>query len=235
MLKIGICDDEELIVQYVEKLIQENTKEPKKLYKYTQMYQIEQDIKDKILDDLDILYIDIKINQDNGIEIAERMQRNNPKLKIIYMTAYSQYSEEIFRTMPTYLLLKPIKKEKFQASLKKAINEIKRVEESKVFRVKGKIFNIKIDNIKFIESDKRIAIIYEKDIKRNIYTKLSELEEMLPKQFVRCHQSYIVNLDNVRELQPYEFVLQTGEVVPISQLKYKETKKAFIEYLGDTS
>ena len=35
----------------------------------------------------------------------------NPKIKIIYMTAYNQHSEAIFKTKPTYLLLKPIKKE----------------------------------------------------------------------------------------------------------------------------
>lgn len=77
-------------------------------------------------------------------------------------------------------------------ALIKAIKEDKTEESVKTFSVKGKIFNIKINNIKYIESDKRVAIIHEKDIVRKIYAKLNELEELLPKQFIRCHQSYII-------------------------------------------
>jgi len=233
MLKIAICDDEEIIVQYVEKIIQEMMKENIKIYKYTKAEKIELDNAKGILEDLDVLYIDIKMNQTNGIEVAKKMQISNPKLKIIYMTAYSQYSEEIFQTRPSYLLLKPIKKEKLKESFQKAIKEENGTEKIKTFSIKGKIFNIKINDIKYIESDKRIAIIYETDIKRKIYAKLNELEEILPKQFIRCHQSYIINMDKVRELNSHEFILDTGERIPVSQLKYRETKNSFLQYLGD--
>lgn len=233
MLKIAICDDEEIIVHYVEKLIQESIDENAKIYKYTDANKLKADNKKGKLKDIDILYIDIKINENNGIEIAKMMQKENQKLKIIYMTAYSQYSEEIFQTTPTYLLLKPLKKDKFKEALIKAMQGEKAGDNVKTFSVKGKIFNIKINNIKYIESDKRVAIIHEKDIVRKIYAKLNELEEILPKQFIRCHQSYIINLDKVRELNSHEFVLNTGERIPISQLKYKNTKNLFIQYLGE--
>ena len=104
------------------------------------------------------------------------------------MTAYSQYSEAIFKTKPTYLLLKPIKKEQIKKSLEKALQE---------------------EKIRYIESNKRLVIIYEEDIKRRIYGKLNEIEEMLHSNFVRYHQSYIVNLEHVRELNTHEFVLRT--------------------------
>ena len=111
MLKIAIFDDEKIIVDYVEKIIKNYLKENIKIYKYTKITEIEKDYKKGIFQEIDIMYIDIKINQTNGIEVAEKMQAENPNLEVIYMTAFSQYSEEIFRTKPTYLLLKPIKKE----------------------------------------------------------------------------------------------------------------------------
>lgn len=83
------------------------------------------------------LCIDIKIDLLNGIEIAKKIQQENPKIKIIYMKAYSQYSEAIFKTKPTYLLLKPIKKEQIKKSLEKALQE-----ENKV-----KIFNIEVEKV----------------------------------------------------------------------------------------
>ena len=203
------------------------------VYKYTDGKKLKEDNKKEKLKDINILFIDIKINENNGIEIAKIMQKENQDLKIIYMTAYSQYSEEIFQTTPTYLLLKPLKKDKFKEAITKALKESKKGEGIKTFSVKGKIFNIKVNNIKYIESNKRVAIIHENDLIRKIYAKLNELEEILPKQFIRCHQSYIINLDKVSELSSHEFVLSTGERVPISQLKYKETKDLFIQYLGE--
>lgn len=209
MLGIAVFDDEKIIVDYVGELIKENLDVNAKIYKYTKLEEFKGDCKKGILQKINAIYIDIKIDSLNGIEIARKIQQENPKIKIIYMTAYSQYSEAIFKTKPTYLLLKPIKKEQIKKSLERALQEEKQNKSIKTFNIKGKIFNIEVEKIKYIESNKRVVIIYEEDLKRRIYGKLDEIEEMLSSNFVRCHQSYIVNLEYVRELNTHEFVLRT--------------------------
>ena len=209
MLGIAVFDDEKIIVDYVGELIKENLDVNAKIYKYTKLEEFKGDCKKGILQKINAIYIDIKIDSLNGIEIAQKIQQENPKIKIIYMTAYSQYSEAIFKTKPTYLLLKPIKKEQIKKSLERALQEEKQNKTIKTFNIKGKIFNIEVEKIKYIESNKRVVIIYEEDLKRRIYGKLDEIEEMLSSNFVRCHQSYIVNLEHVRELNTHEFVLHT--------------------------
>ena len=209
MLGIAVFDDEKIIVDYVGELIKENLDVNAKIYKYTKLEEFKGDCKKGILQKINAIYIDIKIDSLNGIEIAQKIQQENPKIKIIYMTAYSQYSEAIFKTKPTYLLLKPIKKEQIKKSLERALKEEKQNKNIKTFNIKGKIFNIEVEKIKYIESNKRVVIIYEEDLKRRIYGKLDEIEEMLPSNFVRCHQSYIVNLEHARELNTHEFVLHT--------------------------
>lgn len=209
MLGIAVFDDEKIIVDYVGELIKENLDVNAKIYKYTKLEEFKGDCKKGILQKINAIYIDIKIDSLNGIEIAQKIQQENPKIKIIYMTAYSQYSEAIFKTKPTYLLLKPIKKEQIKKSLERALQEEKQNKSIKTFNIKGKIFNIEVEKIKYIESNKRVVIIYEEDLKRRIYGKLDEIEEMLSSNFVRCHQSYIVNLEHVRELNTHEFVLHT--------------------------
>ena len=209
MLGIAVFDDEKIIVDYVGELIKEKLDVNAKIYKYTKLEEFKGDCKKGILQKINAIYIDIKIDSLNGIEIAQKIQQENPKIKIIYMTAYSQYSEAIFKTKPTYLLLKPIKKEQIKKSLERALKEEKQSKNIKTFNIKGKIFNIEVEKIKYIESNKRVVIIYEEDLKRRIYGKLDEIEEMLSSNFVRCHQSYIVNLEHVRELNTHEFVLHT--------------------------
>ena len=106
LLKIAIFDDEEVIVDYIESLIREGIEQDVRIYKYTEPQTLRRDFKKGLLQELDILYIDIKINRVNGITIAKTMQEQNPNLRIVYVTAYSEYSEDIFMTTPTYLLLK---------------------------------------------------------------------------------------------------------------------------------
>ena len=90
MLKIAIFDDEEVIVQYLESLIREFVEEDVRIYKYTEIQNLRKDLKKGLLQELDILYIDIKINRSNGITVAKTMQENNPNLRVVYVTAYSE-------------------------------------------------------------------------------------------------------------------------------------------------
>ena len=176
MLGIAVFDDEKIIVDYVGELIKEKLDVNAKIYKYTKLEEFKGDCKKGILQKINAIYIDIKIDSLNGIEIAQKIQQENPKIKIIYMTAYSQYSEAIFKTKPTYLLLKPIKKEQIKKSLERALKEENQSKNIKTFNIKGKIFNIEVEKIKYIESNKRVVIIYEEDLKRRIYGKLDEIE-----------------------------------------------------------
>ncbi len=112
MLGIAVFDDEKIIVDYVGELIKENLDVNAKIYKYTKLEEFKGDCKKEYFKNKCHIYRHKKIDLLNGIEIAKKIQQENPKIKIIYMTAYSQYSEAIFKTKPTYLLLKPIKKNK---------------------------------------------------------------------------------------------------------------------------
>ena len=75
--------------------------------------------------------------------------------------------------------------------------------ENKIYRV------VLPDKINFLDISELQGNTIEEDLKRRIYGKLDEIEEMLPSNFVRCHQSYIVNLEHARELNTHEFVLHT--------------------------
>ena len=92
MCKIAIFDDEKIIVDYVEKLIKKYMTKNIRIYKYIELSNLKEDIKRGELEDLDILYIDIKIDKVNGITIAEKMQKYNPNLKVIYMKSIRQYT-----------------------------------------------------------------------------------------------------------------------------------------------
>ena len=64
--------------------------------------------------------------------------------------------------------------------------------------------------------------------------KFGEVEAMLPRSaFVLCHRAYIVNLSCIKFIRPYEFLLRSGENVPIGKGRYPAIRKKFIDYIAD--
>lgn len=84
----------------------------------------------------------------------------------------------------------------------------------------------------FVESDRRKVRIHVSDDVFEAYGKISEFLRMLPSNFVQCHKSFLVNLGFVEQLERDCVVLTTGERVPVSQKRRKETREAFVTYVG---
>ena len=66
----------------------------------------------------------------------------------------------------------------------------------------------------------------------SVNQKLSELQLALEphSQFLRCHQSYLVNLDYVDKLEDSCFYMRDGQMIPISRNFYKQSKNAYYHY-----
>ena len=66
-----------------------------------------------------------------------------------------------------------------------------------------------------------------------VHLSLSDFEKQLPMgQFARCHNSYLVNLDEVREIGRTELSLQSGETLPMGRSYYKAFQSAFVRYIN---
>ena len=65
------------------------------------------------------------------------------------------------------------------------------------------------------------------------YGKLADYERRLPERFVRCHKSFLVNMDYVVACRSNELVLSTGQTVPVSQSRRKSTQEAVRAYVRD--
>lgn len=232
-MNIAICDDNITILNYLDLTINNILKSNCKISKFNNGSALEFYIDDTLRSNLDILIIDIDLGNENGIEIAKRIKAKYSTIKVIFITGFIDYSKNIFDAEPTYFIVKPIQIE----NLTKALNTaIKSIEEDKPnilsLSSKSTVASIKLKKIKYIESIKRQIIIHETDNELKIYFKLKELEKQLPKNFIRCHQSYIVNMDKVKYLNMYFFSLHSGEQIPVSQSRYNKTKETFLDYLG---
>ncbi|MDD6729115.1 MAG: LytTR family DNA-binding domain-containing protein [Eubacteriales bacterium] len=235
MYKIVACDDMKESLFFIRNVVEQNYFGQATVTLSTDAFSTIDYICETAKGNVDILMIDIDLGNDNGIEVAELIKQKYPHIKIIFFTGHIDYARDIFEADPCFFIVKPMTEERVIQAIDKAISLIQ-VERQFCISIvsKGEIRNLQLSRIRFVENRNRTLIIREQNLDCEVHMKLSELQKQLPDNFIRCHQSYIVNLSHIRELTLNGAELYSGEVIPVSRSKYSDTKKAFLEYLQAT-
>jgi len=169
----------------------------------------------------DLVFLDIQMPKITGFEMIELLDF---KPQIIFTTAYDQYALKAFEMNAVDYLLKPFSKDRMMAAIDKVKHRIlteenneEKLEELSNFRPgeafidrivvkdRHKIHIITVDKIRYIESLDDYVMIYTTDGRHMKQKTMKYFEENLdPKNFIRIHRSYIVQVDNIAEIQQYE-------------------------------
>lgn len=180
---------------------------------------------DEVRGRADAVYMDEWIAGENGVEVARDLQNCFPVLQMVFLIGETSRAEEVFLAKPAYLLRKPLDSKYVQASYERIQEEtVRESEKSLTVISKGLLQKIRTDKIHYIESQGRKLLIYSTDYLRETNMTLEEVSEQLPKQFFRCHRSYIVNLQSVVSVLPGEVVLCNHRTIPVSRSRYEELK-----------
>ena len=234
MLKIAVCDDQEKIVKTICNMIEKNVSDEISIQKFFNSFSLTDYYLKGVNKSLDILIIDVELGKDNGIFVASLIKKQYPNVKIIIVTGYINYAEDIFETEPSYFLIKPINEEKLIKALEKSFKQIEFDRQNCIsISLKEGIIKIYMRDIKYFESQGRYLFIHERKLTRKIYLKLDDVEKNLPSNFLRCHKSYLVNMDYIKEFRNKEILLFSNDIVSVSRPKYTEAKLKFLSYLGD--
>lgn len=182
--------------------------------------------------DTDAAFIDIRLSDTNGIDLARQLSNNYPNIKLIFITGFGkEYFEEIFlKVRPFAILQKPIKND----YLLKHINGIKaskNIQQQKLtIKINRSELSLAFDKIIYVESDKRKAHIHTKDDIFTVYEKLDDIQSRLNENFIRCQKSFIVNLHYVATLESNTFVMTNNKKISISPSKRADAKKQYIKF-----
>ncbi|UMQ40977.1 LytTR family DNA-binding domain-containing protein [Chryseobacterium sp. Y16C] len=167
----------------------------------------------------DLVFLDIQMPELTGINFMKILGN---KLKYILTTAYSEYALEGYEHNIVDYLLKPISFERFYKSALKAqerfvINENK---EDAHFFVKssGQQHRINFEDILYVESIKDYVNIRTSEQEYIVLDTLKSMELQLPENsFVRIHKSFILNLNQIKNLGSKKVTLLTEQEIPIGE------------------
>jgi len=172
----------------------------------------------------DLVFLDVQMPDLNGFEVLEAAQ---PEWlpAVVFVTAYDEYALKAFEVHAIDYLLKPVEPERFRTALArapgaKALGLLGMLDERPlerlVIRARGKILFVKPGDIDWIEADGKLAQLHVGRETHAVRIPLKRLEQRLGAHgFVRVHRSAIVNVERIKELEPwfhgeYVVVLKDG-------------------------
>jgi two-component system, LytTR family, response regulator len=193
----------------------------------------------------DLIFLDIQMPKINGFEMLELVEQPPA---VIFTTAYDEYAIKAFENHAVDYLLKPFNQERFDKAInrwreKRSYNteeptkplldtasKLPNQNQRIVVKTGSKIKIIPVDDILYLEAADDYVKIHTKD---GAYLKnktMSHFESTLdPALFVRTHRSYIVHVQRITRIEPYEkenflALLTTGAQVPVSKAGYTKLK-----------
>ena len=236
MLRCTICDDNKTSVSTIHNMICGLYKDR---FDFKLAYGVE-DFESGDSGDCDILIMDIDLLRSDGvnssgIDLAEELKHTNPGIQVIFVSAFHEYAQDIFKAEPVYYLQKPVSEEKLKIAIDKALKEIEKNRNNRfVFTVGGDIVSIPVSEILYFESDKRRMKAITVKEEHSFYSRVGDVEAMLDDRFVRCHQSFIINLEHVSSMRSNSLLMDNGCTIPVSQSRQKVVRVELTRFLGRT-
>jgi DNA-binding LytR/AlgR family response regulator len=185
---------------------------------------------------IDIVMLDIKLKDTNGIDVARHINGIYPQVKVIFLTSHIAYAQDIFDAEPVYFLSKPIAPAKLENAIVKAASLINKSKSNILsLKSKGQLSNIQIEVLDYIMSNGRELVFFYSGKKASIYARLDEYEDKLAKGFLRCHKSYLVNMKRIKSFNKQTIELYSNAVIPVSKNKLRTAKASFLDYLGEAT
>lgn len=233
MLKVAVCDDNEIFLKEVKAVLSELNQIDETYY-----YASPQDLLNDIVGEQispNLLLMDIQFGETkNGLNYAEELLHIAPELGVICVTGYNdRYAQHVLLHNINLIgyLTKPLDKELLVSYLNKALEKY-RSPAFLQFTSHGKSYSISADSIFYIESRNHTLHLHTEKTCYEFYDKLSRLEPNLPTLFAQCHKSFLVNMSHVSGIEPSDLTLSNGEKIPISKNYQSKIQKAFFHYIG---
>lgn len=215
MFKIGICDDNRELCNWLDQLIWEYGKQ-NKIQLDIEVFYSGEDLCNYIQteDSFHLLFLDIELEDMDGIQVGDliRNKLNDPDTEIVYISGEPEYAMELFNKHPLDFLIKPLKEDDIIAKVRQALDKWGRDSSFFYFKIGAETHRVKCHEILYFESNGRKINLTTSQGSFEFYGKLSEIKEQLPQQFMQIHKSFIVNFDKVVKYDR-DFVTMNNDMV----------------------
>lgn len=232
MRKIAICDDDHQSAAYLKRVIETYSRENSREVLIQLLTEGKQVAEICEREAVDVLFLDIDLPDLSGIEIAENIRHTNQKTMIVFVTAYPDFALQCTKFHTYAYILKPFHETDIYQVLEDMYAMYHGLECFNFITIAIGTGSVKLQyqDIFYISSGRnKVKFVTAEGIYES-YTTLKKVLEDLGDEFVRCHQSYIVNLRHIVMRGRTFCLLDNGNRVPVSRNFTVELKQAYAKW-----
>lgn len=208
MLNFVLCDDNPIILEKLSKML--NSIFINQNYDAIVSFKTTQ--ANEVLDyvtknSTDVLILDIKLNSTiSGIDLAEKIREKNKDVYIIFTTGHLEYALIAYQVKTFDYIAKPITTERLGETIERLFNDINN-QTSNFIKIANSKVVVKEDDINYIRRDGMKLVYNTRNKEFETYSSFNKIQDSLPKSFVRCHKSYIANINNINNVEPQKNII----------------------------
>ena len=215
MLELAICDDDIILCNWLEQKLLHYGKANDCQISIEIYYSAEQLLNRLEEESYDMLFLDICLEHENGIDIGTEIRKKNygKELRITYISTYQEYAMKLFRIHPFDFLVKPIREEE-------------------LFRVIGELRELLKERKKIFEytDTKGIRVHIVTSEKEYEYRgKLKDVADVTEEYFLLIHKSYLINMEHVEHYEYDNVVMKDKTRLSISKANRKKVRERLLQ------
>ena len=182
----------------------------------------------------DLYLLDVLMPGMSGIDTAQALAEDKDHPVVVFITSSLESAVEGYRVEAAGFILKPVEEENFWSTMERVVRRRLGVKKAVLSVVHNRVnVELPLERLAWFENRlHRVFVTLTDGEVISIHQKLTELQEELGGYpgFLRCHQSYLVNLEQVERLEDSCFYMKDGQMIPISRNFYKQSKNAYYHH-----
>ena len=181
----------------------------------------------ELLSEVELFFLDIYMERSNGFDVARVLRARGVAAPIVFLTSSPDFAVQSYEVEAFSYLLKPVPQGKLKALMQRFLQGY----QPRSIFLAGRLFVQ--EDIVFAESDLKNVTLHLRDgTSARVREKLDTVEQRLKgSSFLRCHQSYLVNLRYVCRLENETFITSLDRPVLIRKRDFPELRKRYYDYL----
>lgn len=229
MLNFVICDDNSPVLIRLSKMLESifiNYNVDAKIGLATDNSSILFDYIEK--NSIDVLILDINLKSNiSGCDIADIVRKKNKSVYLIFCTGHLEYALLAYKYKTFDYLSKPITQDRLEETILRLVDDVN-TSPANFIRINSKTV-INESDINYVKKDGMKTVFCTNAKNLEAYGSFSQISSKLPDNFIRCHKSYIVNVNHISNfnMKNNTILLDNNEICPIGA-KYKNN---FLEVL----
>lgn len=235
MIKIAFCDDDMEVLHQMNELLDRYRVEWNEDITYAAfqspfelLTEIEKGIRP------DILFLDVVMPGQNGMDVAKEIRQYDTNMKIIFLTSSPEFAVESYSVGAYFYQLKPIWEESFFRLMDSVLAECeKKKKNSLILRSKDGITRINLQQLEYCEVlGRKLLFHLENGAVLESAGSLDDLAGQLMQysNFFRPHRSFLVNMEYIQNISSRAIKMVNDAEIPIPHGKCSEIKNTYMEY-----